>query len=153
MFHKHLVHFTVGRWEGNRATGVQSHEWDRQCSSNMEQTLSLIYDGRRFHAHFEGQLHICASNNISSKLLIWDDILAASDPDKQHELDRFVKCVQTQFLVRILGEPKKCLRMEITYMRKQGICCVSQQSYVEKLARNFLTEQAFPHIPHYTHGC
>ena len=31
--------------------------------------------------------------------------------------------------------------MEIAYMREQGICCVSQQSYVEKLARNFLTEQ------------
>ena len=39
--------------------------------------------------------------------------------------------------------------MEIAYMREQGIFCVSQQSYVKRLARNFLTEQdtQFPTYP------
>ena len=71
------------------------------------------------------------------------------DADKQKEVEKFVKRVQTQFLVRILGEPTKFLGMEITYMREQGICCILQQLYVEKLGRNFLTEQdtQFPTYP------
>ena len=34
-------------------------------------------------------------------------------------------------------------------MREQGICCILQQLYVEKLGRNFLTEQdtQFPTYP------
>ena len=62
-----------------------------------------------------------------------------------------MKRVQTQFLVRVLGEPKKFLGMEIAYTREQGICtcCDSQQSYVEKLARNFLTSEQDTQFPTY----
>ena len=78
--------------------------------------------------------------------------MASADANKKKELDQFVKRVQLRFLVRILGEPTKFLGMELTYMREQGICCVSQQLYVEKLARVFLKEQdtqypAYPTTP------
>ena len=67
-------------------------------------------------------------------------MLAAADPDKKHELTKFVRKVQKQFVIRILGEPTKFLGMEITYLREQGICCITQQSYVEKLVATFLSE-------------
>ena len=67
-----------------------------------------------------------------------DDILAAADADKMHLLDKFVKKPQKHFIIRILGTPKKFLGMEISYLREQGICCVSQRLYIEKLAELFL---------------
>ena len=48
--------------------------------------------------------------------------------------------VQKQFSVRLLGEPTKFLGMEITYMREQGLCCVSQRTYIEKLVSVFLSD-------------
>ena len=54
------------------------------------------------------------------------------------------------FYIRVLGEPKKFLGMEITYLRQQGICCVSQRTYVEKLASTYLiehTSSSFPTFP------
>ena len=93
------------------------------------------------------------TTSVQSCLYV-DDIMASADADKKKELDQFVKrvYVQLRFLVRILGEPTKFLGMELTYMREQGICCVSQQLYVEKLARVFLKEQdtqypAYPTTP------
>ena len=117
----------------------------------MEQALPFVYGAREIHAHFTRQLHVRASYNFRPELfnIYVDDILAAADPDKQRELQKFVKRVQAEFLIRVLGEPKKFLGMEIAYMREQGICCVSQQAYVDKLARNFLTEHdtQFPSYP------
>ena len=84
-------------------------------------------------------LYIHPDSSVQSSLYV-DDILASADPDKKEELDRFVKKVQKEFIVRILGEPKKFLGMEITYLRDQRICCVSQQAYIEKLAHTFLLE-------------
>ena len=93
-------------------------------------------------------IYVHPTTSIQSCLYV-DDILASADPDKNQELDQFVKRVQTQFLVRIFGEPKKFLGMEISYMWEQGICCIPQQSYIEKLAKNFLTEHdaQFPAYP------
>ena len=69
-----------------------------------------------------------------------DDILASADADKKHQLDLFVRKIQKQFSVRLLGEPTKFLGMEITYMREQGICCISQQTYIDKLVSTFLSD-------------
>ena len=69
-----------------------------------------------------------------------DVILALSDPDKKHQLDKFVKRVQRTFSVHVLGEPTKFLGMEISYLRQQGVCCVSQCAYIEKLASVFLRD-------------
>ena len=84
-------------------------------------------------------IYIHPSTSVQSSLYV-DDVLAAADPDKKVELDRFVKRVQRMFLVKILGEPKKFLGMEITYLREQGVCCVSQQAYIDKLVGTFLVE-------------
>ena len=70
-------------------------------------------------------------------LLYVDDILASADQDKKAHLDMFVKKLQKQFLVRILGEPKRFLGMEITFLRAQGLCCISQQAYIDKLVSQF----------------
>ena len=70
------------------------------------------------------------ASSVQSSLYV-DDILASSDPDKKHQLDKFVKRVQRTFSVRVLGEPTKFLGMEICYLRQQGVCCVSQCAYIE----------------------
>ena len=77
--------------------------------------------------------------SVQSSLYV-DDILASADPDKKYQLDLFVRKVQKQFSVRVLGEPTKFLGMEITYMREQGICCISQQTYIDKLVSVFLND-------------
>ena len=79
------------------------------------------------------------ASSVQSSLYV-DDILASSDPDKKHQLDKFVKRVQRSFSVRVLGEPTKFLGMEISYLRQQGVCCVSQCAYIEKLASVFLRD-------------
>ena len=79
------------------------------------------------------------ASSVQSSLYI-DDILASSDPDKKHQLDKFVKRVQRTFSVRVLGELTKFLGMEISYLRQQGVCCVSQCAYIEKLASVFLRD-------------
>ena len=66
-----------------------------------------------------------------------DDVLAASDPDERHLLEKFVRKVQQMFKVSILGEPTKFLGMDITYLREQGICCISQTTYIDKLVSTF----------------
>ena len=48
--------------------------------------------------------------SVQSSLYV-DDILASADPDKKHQLDLFVRKVQKQFSVRLLGEPTKFLGM------------------------------------------
>ena len=113
---------------------------------------------KHFHAFMEEEgfvrtsrdncIYVHPTTSVQSCLYV-DDIMASADADKKKELDQFVKRVQLRFLVRILGEPTKFLGMELTYMREQGICCVSQQLYVEKLARIFLKEQdtQFPAYP------
>ena len=82
-------------------------------------------------------------------MLYVDDILASADSNNKAQLDQFVKHVQKQFVVRILGEPKRCLGMEVTYLREQGICCISQQSCIKKLVPTFLSESTteFPLFP------
>ena len=62
-------------------------------------------------------IYVHPTTSVQSFLYV-DDILASADTDKKRELDKFVKRVQTQFLVRILGEPKNFLGMEIAYMRE-----------------------------------
>ena len=98
---------------------------------------------KHFHAFMEQEdfvrtsrdncIYVHPPTSVQSCLYV-DDIMASADADKKKELDQFVKRVYVQlcFLVRILGEPTKFLGMELTYMREQGICCVSQQLYVEK---------------------
>ena len=72
-------------------------------------------------------------SSVQASLYV-DDILASSDSDKKFQLEKFIKKVQTVFSVRILGEPTNFLGMEISDMRQQGVCCVSQEAYIEKLA-------------------
>ena len=84
-------------------------------------------------------LYIHPETSVQSSLYV-DDVLASADVNRKEELDKFVKKVQKEFIVRILGEPKKFLGMEITYLREQQICCVFQQSYIERLAQTFLLE-------------
>ena len=94
-------------------------------------------------------LYVHPNNSVQSSVYV-DDIIASSDPDKKAELDKFVGKLQKHFVVRVLGEPTKFLGMEISYMREQGICCVSQQGYIEKLARTFLTghdSSPYPSFP------
>ena len=50
-----------------------------------------------------------------------DDILASSDPDKKAQLDKFVRKLQKNFVVQVLGEPTKFLGMEIAFVREQGV--------------------------------
>ena len=93
-------------------------------------------------------IYVHPSSSVQSSLYV-DDILASADRDKKAQLDLFVKRVQKMFLVRILEEPKRFLGMEIFYLREQGLCCISQQSYVEKLAKQFLSDSdtAYPAFP------
>ena len=39
--------------------------------------------------------------------------------------------------------------MEITYLRGQGICCISQQTYIDKLAKHFFLVGNDTHFPAY----
>ena len=74
-------------------------------------------------------------------------VLAASDSDKRHLLNKFIRKVQQMFKVRILGEPTRFLGMDITYLREQGICCISQTTYIDKFVSSFLWENSFVHSP------
>ena len=87
--------------------------------------------------------------SLVQSLLYVDDILASADHDKKAQLDLFVKKIQKQFLVRILGEPKRFLGMEISYLREQGLCCISQKIYIDELVKQFLsdTDLAYPAYP------
>ena len=49
-------------------------------------------------------VYVHPSTSTESSVYV-DDILASADSDKKHELDKFIKQVQTQFVVRVLGEP------------------------------------------------
>ena len=92
-------------------------------------------------------IYIHPETNVQSSLYV-DDVLAASDPDKRVLLDKFVRKVQKMFKVRILGEPTRFLGMDITYLREQGICCISQQTmYIDKLVSTFLSESPCMHSP------
>ena len=86
-------------------------------------------------------IYIHPSSTVACSLYV-DDILAASDQDKNNQLLKFIQRVQQCFFIRVLGEPKKFLGMEITYLHQQGVCCVSQRTYVEKLASAYLIRHA-----------
>ena len=118
---------------------------------------------KHFHKFMENKGLMCTTRDayiyvhpatpVQSSLYV-DDILASADPDKMKHLNLVVKRLQNskQFLVRILEEPKRFLGIEITYLQEQGICCISQRSYIEKLVKQFLPDSgsvypAFPTTP------
>ena len=45
------------------------------------------------------------------KALCVDDVLATADANKKSELDKLVRKIQKQFIIRVLGEPTKFLGM------------------------------------------
>ena len=93
--------------------------WNKHFHSFMMQE-GLIQTSR------DDCLYVHPHSSVQSSVYV-DDILASSDSDKKAELDKFVRKLQKNFVVQVLGEPTKFLGMEISYMREQGICCVSQQ--------------------------
>ena len=159
MMHKHLLHLdVVSAYLHATLPGPARYITLWGDEENMVRQLFKALNGidnaaKLWNKHYdsfmlrEGFLRSCRDNciyihpetNVQSSLYV-DDVLAAADPDKKHELTKFVRKVQKQFVIRILGEPTKFLGMEITYLREQGICCITQQSYVEKLVATFLSE-------------
>ena len=94
-------------------------------------------------------IYIHLSSTVTCSLYV-DDILVASDQNKRNQLMRLIRRVQQCFYIRVLGEPTKFLGMVITYLCQQGICCVSQHTYIEKLASTYLIEHTsspFPAFP------
>ena len=94
-------------------------------------------------------IYVHPTSTVTCSLYV-DDILAAADPHYKAQLLKFIKRVQRCFLVRVLGEPTKFLGMEISYLRQQGVCCISQRTYIEKRAFTFLNEHTsslFPSFP------
>ena len=59
-------------------------------------------------------IYVHPSSTVACSLYV-DDILAASDPDKQNQLMKFIRRAQQMFYIRVLGEPKKFLGMEIIH--------------------------------------
>ena len=92
---------------------------------------------------------VYASNDKKIYCAVYvDDILSAGKEEKQQL--SFLKRMGKVFNVRHLGEPKSFLGMELSYFQEAGICTLSQQTYIHKLAGKFLSSterEYFPTVP------
>ena len=113
----------------------------------MKQALSQVYAEWRILEDIQDDcIYVHPTSTVTCSLYV-DDILAAADANKRAQLLQFVNKVQQFFLIRFQGEPKKFLGMEITYLRQEGVCCISQRNYIEKLATMFLRDQISSPLP------
>lgn len=68
-------------------------------------------------------------------LLYVDDMLIASN--NMREIEKLKTQMSKEFEMKDLGEAKKILGMEITRNREQGMVCLTQKQYLEKLLKKF----------------
>ena len=172
MYHKHLVHLDVvsaylhvnltgparyiSLWGDEKGTVRQLFK-AMNVIDNAAQIWNKHFHSFMMHKGFmrtsrDNCIYVHPTTSVQSCLYV-DDILAAADPDKQRELQKFVKRVQAQFLIRVLGEPKILGDGNSIYAGTRYLLCLAA-SICRQASKEFFdgTRHTIPLIPHNTHG-